>query len=71
MTSTPEGLMPTAPGKGKLPFREILKALAESGRQFPLTLEFGTEGNPKGEIEQVLRYLKGMAPEIIKWRPGR
>ncbi len=59
--ATPEGPKVTYPGDGTLPYREILKAFADIGRRFPLTLEFGIDRDPEAELKRGLEYVMRMA----------
>ncbi len=54
---TPEGLKQTFLGNGSLPFRDIMAALAATGRTFPFTFEFDGEGDPEGAIAKSIACL--------------
>lgn len=57
---TPEGLKTTYLGNGIIPIGEIVAALDATSRSFPLTFEFGGEGDPEGAIAKSLAYLKAL-----------
>jgi len=54
---TDQGLVQTYIGNGILPIPEIVEALDQAGRHFPLTFEFPGEGDPIGAITRSLAYL--------------
>jgi len=57
---TAEGLKATYLGNGIIPIGEIVAALDATGRSFPLTFEFGGEGDPEGAIAKSLAYLQAL-----------
>ncbi len=52
-----KGLETTYLGNGIIPIAEIIAALDETGRDFPLCFEFGGEDDPEGAISRSLAYL--------------
>ncbi|HEX9016707.1 MAG TPA: sugar phosphate isomerase/epimerase family protein [Chloroflexota bacterium] len=54
---TGSGLETTYLGNGIVSIAEIIAALDETGRDFPLCFEFGGEGDPEGAISKSLAYL--------------
>lgn len=57
---TAEGLKTTYLGNGIIPIAEIIAALDATGRDFPLTFEFGGDGDGEGAISKSLAYLKAL-----------
>ena len=57
---TADGLKSTYLGNGIMPIGEIVAALDSTGRDFPLTFEFGGEGDPEGVIAKSMAYLKAL-----------
>jgi len=54
---TADGIKPTYLGNGFIPMGELIAALDETGRDFPVTFEFPGEGDPAGAIVKSIAYL--------------
>lgn len=55
---TADGVKPTYLGNGIIPIDQVIAALDATGRDFPLTFEFGGEGDPEAAISKSIAYLK-------------